>query len=275
MKLGRRPIVLMYHGFATARRADGSENLMVPEAALRHQLSHLLRNGWTGLDLDGYLRALDGRASTARSFLLTVDDGYRSVLELAAPVLARARIPAVLFVPAAQVGGRSSWMPKLADEPLLDAHELRTLRAMGVEIGAHGLDHVSLVGLSDAELVRQTTGAREQLADLTGVAPRSYAYPYGAFDRRACAAVQAAGFEVAFSVFNDAGRYAVSRVDVNATDNAQSFRIKLLPGYRRWWRAANGLGPARRVVGQAVREFWDPAGRVGHGPMDSRLDQAE
>ena len=39
-------------------------------------------------------------------------------------------------------------------------------------------------------------------------------------------------------VFDDHGRFAVSRVDVNATDTLTSFRIKVqLPHYRRWWTA--------------------------------------
>jgi hypothetical protein len=83
--------------------------------------------------------------------------------------------------------------------------------------------------------------------------PRAFAFPFGAFDRRACQAVAAAGFEVAFSVFDDAGRFAISRVDVNATDNGPSFRLKLVPGYRRWWRASTQLGPLRRTAGRLLR----------------------
>lgn len=249
----RRPVVLMYHGFAMARQVRDRENLLVPEGALRAQLGHLRRRRFAALDLDGYLRALDGSAGAGRSFLLTADDGYRSFGEIAAPLLAAARVPSVLFVPPAVLGGTSSWVPEIADEPLLTPDELRDLTRAGVEVGVHGLDHSSLVGLSDAELARQTGGAREQLADLTGVLPRAFAFPFGAFDRRACLAVAAAGFQVAFSVFDDAGRYAISRVDVNATDNGQSFRLKLVPGYRRWWRTANRLGPLRRTVGRLLR----------------------
>jgi peptidoglycan/xylan/chitin deacetylase (PgdA/CDA1 family) len=253
LTLHGRPVVLMYHGFATERRVDDHENLFVPEAALRAQLAHLQRRRFQALDLDGYLRALDGRARPGRSFLFTADDGYRSFVEIGAPLLLAAQVPSLLFVPPALLGGGASWMPDMADEPLLAPDDLRGLAELGVEVGVHGLDHTTLVGLSDAELSRQTRAAREQVADLTGAPPRAFAFPYGAFDRRACRAVEAAGFEVAFSVFDDAGRYAISRVDVNATDNQQSFRFKLIPGYRRWWRASNRLGPARRTIGRLLR----------------------
>jgi peptidoglycan/xylan/chitin deacetylase (PgdA/CDA1 family) len=253
VSLRRRPVVLMYHGFAVARRVEDRENLLVPEDALRAQLGHLRSRRFQALDLDGYLGVLDGRVQPGRSFLFTADDGYRSFGEIAAPLLAAARVPSVLFVPPAVLGGTSSWVPEIADEPLLDPGALRDLMGMGVEVGVHGLDHSSLAGLSDAELVRQTRDARQQVADMTGTLPRAFAFPFGAFDRRACLAVASAGFQVAFSVFDDAGRYAISRVDVNATDNEQSFRLKLVPGYRRWWRASNRLGPVRRTVGRVLR----------------------
>lgn len=249
----RRPVVLMYHGFAMARQVRDRENLLVSEGALRAQLGHLRSRRFVALDLDGYLGVLDRRARPGRSFLFTADDGYRSFGEIAAPLLAAAQVPSVLFVPPSVLGGTSSWVPEIADEPLLTPAELRGLTRMGVEIGVHGLDHTSLVGLSEAELARQTRGAREQVADLTGTLPRAFAFPFGAFDRRACQAVAAAGFEVAFSVFDDAGRYAISRVDVNASDNGPSFRLKLVPGYRRWWRASNRLGPVRRTAGRLLR----------------------
>jgi peptidoglycan/xylan/chitin deacetylase (PgdA/CDA1 family) len=257
-----RPVALMYHGFAKARRAHDRENLLVPEAALRAQLDLLLSRRFAALDLDGFLAALDGRVPPGRSFLLTADDGYRSFGEIAAPLLAAARVPSLLFVPPALLGGTSSWVPGLEDEPLLAPDALRDLAGMGVEVGVHGLDHRSLVGLSDRELARQTRDARALVADLTGTVPRAFAFPFGAWDRRACLAVADAGFEVAFSVFDDAGRYAISRVDVNATDNLQSFRLKLTPGYRRWWRASGRLGPVRRTAGRVLRgpSTLDPSG---------------
>lgn len=253
----RHPVVLMYHGFTTARRAEDRDNLLVEEGAFKTQLRLLQARRFDALDLDGYLRVLDGATPTRRSFLFTADDGFRSFGEIAAPLLAAANIPAVLFVLPALLGGRSGWLPQMPDEPLVDADELRDLVKMGVEIGAHGLDHTSLVGLSDAELLSHTAGAREQLADLTGTPPRAFAYPFGAFDRRARLAVEKAGFQVAFSVFDDVGRYAISRVDVNTTDTPQSFRFKLVPGYRRWWRAAGRLSPAR----SAVRKLLHMVGR--------------
>jgi peptidoglycan/xylan/chitin deacetylase (PgdA/CDA1 family) len=121
---------------------------------------------------------------------------------------------------------------------------------MGIEIGAHGLDHTSMVGMSDADLLRHTRGVREDIADITGIAPRTFAYPFGDQDARARRAVQAAGYDVAFSVFDDAGRYSISRIDVKPGDTLAALRIKLVPGYRTVWRAAGAVKPLRRAVRQ-------------------------
>ena len=243
-----RPVVLMHHGFATTRRDDDPEALFVTEDALRCQLEYLRRHRWTALDLDGYLRAIGGGRRSSRDFLFTVDDGYVSVATLAAPLLARFGVPLVLFVPSGLIGKSASWLTSPRDEPLLDRDALRELSRQGVEIGAHGFEHRSMAGLDDAQLRRGCVDVREQLADVVGRPPRAFAYPFGHFDLRAQAAVEAAGYEVAFSVHEDAGPFGISRVDINATDTVAHFRLKLLPGYRRVWRAAGRLGPLRPAV---------------------------
>ena len=247
-----RPTVLMYHGFSLEPRTDDPSNHFVTVSSLRSQLAFLDGRGWKALDLDGYLACL-GRGQGARRALVTIDDGFSSVLELAAPVFAAAGVPTVFFVPAERIGATVDWVPELAGERLLDADALRALRRdHGVEIGVHGLDHVALDGLDDAALLRQTVDAREIVADAVGAWPRSFSYPFGAFDERARRAVERAGYDVGFSVHRDAGRFAVSRVDVNGTDTSSTFRVKLLPGYRRWWRALERAGGVRRVARAAL-----------------------
>ncbi|MHB2024820.1 MAG: polysaccharide deacetylase family protein, partial [Mycobacteriales bacterium] len=163
-----------------------------------------------------------------RAFLVTIDDGYVSTLQLAAPLLAARGVPAVLFVPAGLIGGRSEWMPAMAGEPLLDAAGLRTLAGTGVEVGAHGLDHRSLVGLSPAELHEQTVRAGELLAEVVGARPRAFAYPSGLHDAAAVAAVASAGYAVAFTADAraSADRHRRPRVDLNRTDSRASAALK-------------------------------------------------
>ncbi len=262
----RRPVVLMHHGFTLEPRQDDPEKLFVTQGSLAWQLQHLRSGGWTPLDLNAYLTLRSNRRKAGKTFLFTVDDGYVSVATVALPLLKRFAVPLVLFVPAGLVGRRATWLEAPADEPILSADVLRELAADGVEIGGHGLDHRSMAGLDDAELRRQCVDVREQLADATGRLPRSFAYPFGHFDRRAQMAVEAAGYEVAFSVHDDAGPFAISRVDVNGSDDSQHFRFKLLPAYRPVWRAAGRVRPLRSTVRRALGYRRKAAGQPARVP---------
>lgn len=254
MRLVHDPVVLMYHGFAEAPPAHDPYCLVVTRERLAEQLGVLRRGERSATDLDGYLDAV-ARPRRPRRVLVTIDDGYQSVADIAAPMLAEAGVPALLFVPPGRLGTTSAWMDDFADEPLMDADTLRRMPAFGIEIGCHGWDHTVMVELSDAELRRHTVEARDALADLTGTVPRAFAYPEGRYDDRALAAVEAAGFEVAFSVHDDAGRFAISRVDVNSTDTPSTFRLKMVPGYRRLWRLANRATVVRRTVRRVAQRI--------------------
>lgn len=234
------PRVWLYHAFDERNPEQDPYNLFVRPDAFEAQLQHLTRTGWTPLDLDGWLGWLDGRPTPRRSFLLTIDDGYVSTLDHAAPILARYGVPAVLFVPPARLGAGSGWMSQMPAEPLLAGDRLRELPAYGIEVGAHGLDHTLMQGLDGDALRLHTVGAADALADLTGLRPRSFAYPEGVHDDDAVAAVRAAGYATALSVSGRSvgggkdRRYAVRRYDVNATDTERTFRLKATP----WWPAA-------------------------------------
>lgn len=237
----------MYHAFGERTSDQDPHYLFVPEQALAAQLRHLRSVGFRPLDLDGYLAGLhDGGRWPARSFLVTVDDGYRSTLD-AARVLADHDVASLLFVSPGRMGGTSGWMDDMPDEPLLTAEELRLLQPLGMEVGVHGLDHTDLPGLGAAELHRHVVEARDVLADALGYRPRSFAYPRGLHDAAARAAVAAAGYDVAFAVHRGRGRFAVPRVDVNASDVPRSFRLKLQPWYLPAKRLSRRAGPLWRL----------------------------
>lgn len=243
--------VLTYHGFGPRTAAQDPHALFVDTPALEAQLRVLAR--WTRpLDLDGYLAGLDaGRSWPARSSLVTIDDAYRSTLEVAAPRLAAAGIPSVLFVSPARLGGTSAWMPDMPDEPLLSADALADLGQYGMEVGVHGLDHTVLPGLAQRKLARQVEESRDLLADLVGYRPRVFAYPEGRWDPPAARAVAAAGYAAAFAVERGApGRYTITRRPVTRLDRLSTFLVKLLPGYERAWVALDRTSWVRSVIGR-------------------------
>lgn len=234
------PRVLLYHGFGHRPPAEDPFNLFVSPEAFEEQLRILLRR-LRPLDLEGYLHGLDRGWWPARSFLLTIDDAYASAIDVAAPMLAERGVPSVVFVPPALIGESSRWMAEMPAEPLADAPALRRASALGMALGVHGLDHSVLSGMPPESLTEHVEVARRRLARLARVRPESldaFAYPDGAFDSAVVNAVRDAGYRVAFSVHRGgAGRFSIRRRPVTGRDTAETFRVKLMPGYQALRRA--------------------------------------
>ena len=245
------PRVLMYHYFGTAPGPD-PEKLFVDRPTFAAQLDHLSSNGWHALSLDEYLKALDGAPTPRRSYLLTIDDGHESVGRLAAPLLHERGVPSVLFVCPGLWGDRARWTQAYPDERLSPAEELAALPALGMELGVHSWDHTRMVGMDAATLEKHVRRSHTALQAETGVSARSFAYPFGTHDLAARTAVAAAGYDVAFAVAREHGRFAVDRVFVQSTDSLTAFRLKLSGGYRVVSRAGGRAWRVRHLVRSAV-----------------------
>lgn len=79
--------------------------------------------------------------------------------------------------------------------------EVRHLHDSGMEIGGHTVSHPILAQLTAAEARREICDGRDRLAEITGVSPRSFAYPNGRpgrdFGPEHTAMVREAGFVAA------------------------------------------------------------------------------
>ena len=247
----------MYHGFGTRPAEADPFNLFVPVEDFERHL-RVIRRYLKPLDLGGFIAGLTTRRWPGRSVLVTMDDGYRSVLTEAAPRLRAAGIPAVAFVCPGRFGGESSWIEETSDEPLLTADEIARLPEFGFDVGVHSMDHTRLPGIPPEELHRQVGDARDALAEVMGERSRAFAYPEGLWDEAAVHAVKRAGYETAFSVDEGSDRFTVTRTAVNAWDSQLTFLTKLVPGFARLERMTTDnprlRRAAARLFGQRDRE---------------------
>jgi peptidoglycan/xylan/chitin deacetylase (PgdA/CDA1 family) len=245
------PLVLMYHGFGSRTAEADPHNLFVPADAFEGQLRTLLRRGLRPMDEALFLTGLRRRRWPRRSFVVTIDDGYVSTLDVAAPVLGRLGVPALLFALPGMLGATSRWIAEMPGEPLLDGEQLRALPGRGIALGVHGWDHRTMVGLDHAELRRQTVAARSALAAFTGTEPELFAYPFGSHDAAARRAVGDAGYAAAFAIYDSAGPFALPRVDVNALDTPRTFALKTSGWFPRL-KASLDRAPAVRRLGHSL-----------------------
>jgi peptidoglycan/xylan/chitin deacetylase (PgdA/CDA1 family) len=195
---------------------------------------------WTLFEAARRVRA--GETLPRRSVVLTFDDGCRCFAEHALPALAQRGMTATVFAVSQEVGGENEWDQAAGErrERLLAAEELRELADQGVEIGSHGRLHRDLTTCSGEDLEGEAAGSRHELEEALGRPVHTFCYPYGRWDHRARAAVEAAGYLAAVTI-EDHG----AGVADDPTDLLSLPRAFLLPGEGRLERRLKASGRYR------------------------------
>lgn len=229
-------LVLSYHGLRPANFAGDLPfgNLHIA-ADVFEEHCRVLTEHCHPIGLDDWSTANEGgRALPSRPVLLTFDDGYRSVFELARPILRRYRIPAVIFVcsnpvrdqhlfwfdalarergEAAVTEARAEWRD-LAERHATAAEEgdplapmtrdhVAQLAAEGFTIGAHTASHAPLAELSNDDQRCELEMCRDALMEWTGLRIDALAYPWGKrgtdYTSESVGLAREVGFQTAFS----------------------------------------------------------------------------
>jgi len=173
--------ILGYHKIGEPPAGGWPTWFYVPEATFARHLRWLAGAGWSPLALDTFLAGLeDPSRLPPRGVLLTFDDGYRSVREVALPWLERLGFPAVLFVPSDFVGARNTFdQASEPDEPLCDWDDLRALQRAGVAIEAHGASHRAFSEMDAAAQDDELRRSKAALEAGLGTPVEVFAFPYG------------------------------------------------------------------------------------------------
>lgn len=232
-------LVLMYHRVGRANNAWEARYAIDP-ARFEAHMHALAQGGMRAVPVEALLDWFDGGAPLpSGSFVLTFDDGFRGVLEHAAPVLKRLGWPYTVFLVSGLTGGRDVWTrrenPGGDTYPLLGAEEILAMQRDGVCFQSHTRTHASLPGLDDVHLAAELAGSRADLSALLGRPVDLLAYPFGHVDERVQRAAQEAGYRAAFSTqpgFNrrDVDRFRIRRLDVYGTDTAAMLMRKVRLG---------------------------------------------
>ncbi len=114
---------------------------------------------------------------------MVFDDGFRSVLTHAKPLLDEAGAIATVFAVSAHVGADNRWAGRgdraVPIAPLLSWDELGRLQQAGWSIGAHTQTHPRLSALSPDAAVQEVVGSADDIVRHLGMRPATFAYPYG------------------------------------------------------------------------------------------------
>jgi peptidoglycan/xylan/chitin deacetylase (PgdA/CDA1 family) len=237
---GAEVLVLCYHAVSESWPAD----LSVTTAQLREQLELLVHRGYRSATLHD---AVTAPSPSRRTLVVTFDDAYLSVLELAHPILNSLGIRGTVFAVTDFVDedkpldwpGIDHWRdgPHEAELRGLSWTQLEQLASAGWEIGSHTCTHPRLTQLDDAALACELRDSRAACERALGRACRSLAYPYGDFDARVAAAAEEAGYETAATLPERLPKRSTAlawpRIGVYHPDSLGRFRLKVSPTIRR------------------------------------------
>src|SRR5712691_10394638 len=177
----RTVAILAYHKIGEPGPGGRKSWFYVPELTFLDHLNLLQESGWAVMGLPEFLRGLnDPETFPERAALLTFDDGYRSIREVAIPLLRWFKYPSVLFVPTDYVGGHNTFDDGIEpQEPICDWNDLRELARAGVSIQSHGASHKKFSELTLTEIEQELLQSKALLENNVGSSVEIMAFPYG------------------------------------------------------------------------------------------------
>jgi peptidoglycan/xylan/chitin deacetylase (PgdA/CDA1 family) len=191
-------IILGYHQFTPGDQASRNIYSMTANA-FAGEMNYLRESGCTVVPLSQIVSYIEGKATLPpHAVAITIDDGYKSPILYAAPILKQYGYPWTFFCYTDYINSGShaaSW------------DDLQKLQADGVDIECHSKSHPMLAHKNgknpeqyDQWLTAETAGAKAILEQHLNKKIVYFAYPFGDFNKEVEDKLVAAGYEAIFTV---------------------------------------------------------------------------
>jgi len=252
-------IVLLYHQFKPAGVAIPAKfQWTMNQDVFESEMKYIHDNGYNVIPMAQLLKFIKHEGTVPpKAVVITIDDGYKSAVVYAAPILKKYGYPWTFFiypdfVTVAEGSGAVSW------------NDLLQLQAEGIDIESHSMTHPNLKlhkqkikgvwqSLSPdqyaAWLNNETAGAKAELEQKMGKQITCFAYPYGEYNTQVEAAAVAAGYEAIFTVADNPVRSTTSLHSIGRYTITQGVE-KNFTAYLR--QGALGLSSADPAPGATV-----------------------
>jgi peptidoglycan/xylan/chitin deacetylase (PgdA/CDA1 family) len=238
---------------------DGPAPIAFPRGIFCDGMKRLHAHGYRALSVpEGVAGARGHLPVPARSVAITFDDGYRSVYEVAFPVLQQYGLVATVFltVGAETTQTRGDRLPPSGGRAMLSWPEIREMQRHGFVFGAHTCSHPDLTRLPRDQVEAEISGSKAIIEDALGVPVSCFAYPYGRYDRRVAEIVRthfACACSTRLGLMTErSDPYALERVDAHYLRHPRRFALigsRLFPWYLSIYR-----------LPRAIRETLSPRG---------------
>ena len=190
--------ILCYHQFT--KNAQASHQLELSAKTFEQQIRYLVDNGYALLSFADVQAILQqSQPIPDRAVVITIDDGYRSVYDVAWPILRKYQANATLFIYTDFIGAPAA----------LSWQQLQEMATTGqIEVQSHAKSHTSLSRQPEdknytsykARVRQELRGSNEAFRKHFGEAPDYLSYPYGNSSDIAASITKEEGIQLAATV---------------------------------------------------------------------------
>jgi peptidoglycan/xylan/chitin deacetylase (PgdA/CDA1 family) len=190
--------ILCYHQYT--KNSVTQNQLEITAEAFERQMLYLLANDFRILsfaEAEQIIRR--GQPIPEQAVVITIDDGYRSIYDVAWPILKKHGIKATLFIYTDFIGGGKA----------LSWSQIREMKDSGlIEVESHGKSHASLSRLPEdkstasyqARINSEVKGSNAAFKKHLGASARYISYPYGNTSTTASGILETTGYAMAATV---------------------------------------------------------------------------
>lgn len=230
--------ILLYHRFvqnnAALARYPGTEIIFTVTAhQFEEHIASLAQQGYCSVDADQVFAFLtQGKALPERPIMITVDDGWRSNIDIMLPILAKYDFRSTIFV----TTGPEAWIFRKFQglDRGLTADEVGDLHRRGVSIGSHTVTHPYLIEMNDAQIRREFLDSKHTLEAWTGAPCRFLSIPGNFYNPRIAQIARECGYEAVFTanvgtVSPATDPFDIKRLIIEGAFTLQEFQANLQP----------------------------------------------
>ncbi|HWR98784.1 MAG TPA: polysaccharide deacetylase family protein [Candidatus Methanoperedens sp.] len=195
--------VLVYHQFGE----KSANKMIVSREAFEAQMQLLREKGYRVIPLAQLLAFAELRGQIPeRSVVITIDDGWRTMYDVAFPILKKYGYPATLFVYTQLITGGAK---------TLSWEQVQEMATQGIDVQCHTVSHRNLALQQEgedaeqyfAEVRREISDATRIIEQKTGRRPTVLAYPYGETNGLAIELLRRQGYRAALTVVREANPF--------------------------------------------------------------------
>lgn len=188
--------ILCYHRFGQGKNSP----LTTPPHVFEQQMKYLKDNGYRVISPYELLDFLEYRRQIPKkSVLITIDDGFKSVYDIAWPILEKYGFTATLFVYTDYIG---------ISKKAITWDDLRVLQENGFTIGSHSVAHSDLTKKNQDETEEEFTARlKKEIFRSKKIIDTKldqdtifFSFPYGRYNGDVMKMVESAGYNMAFTV---------------------------------------------------------------------------